>query len=76
MGMAIVREESSRKKFKNSAQNFSEEFVTNPFSTTRRALAHEGAETQKWKKERGNDNKKEAKLRSKAPGQRVSMRSV
>lgn len=73
-----VREEGrqqkkKKKKVKNSAPIFLQRFAPNPFSTTSCALAQKGAETQKWKRKQ---KKKEAKLRSKAPGQRVSMRSV
>lgn len=52
-----VREEGrQQKKVKNSAPIFVKSLLTNPFSTTSRALAHEGAETQKWEKERKNSN--------------------
>lgn len=58
--------------------------ATNPFSTTSRAVAHKGAETRRtWREGRKTmkttttrKSEKSRELRSKAPGHRVSMRSV
>lgn len=86
MAMKLGKKEGSREKKKKKLRIlllfffFVKEFGTNSFSTTSRALAHKGAETHTKKKRNGRkrkqEHKKEAKLRSKAPGQRVSMRSV
>lgn len=67
-----VREEEEAEW--SSAPGFPKGFVTDPFSTTSRALALKGGETRR--RERNTHTHKKAKLRSKAPGRRVSMRSV
>lgn len=63
MGMAIElgKKEGSRKKLRNLLRIFSEGFVSNPFSTTSRALAHKGAETQKNGRKRKTITKKKKK---------------
>lgn len=70
MAMTLGKKEGSRKKLRILLLFFLKGFVTDPYSTTSRALAHKGAERreeEKWKKEETMTKRSQTAIQSTRP---------